>query len=251
MKKIVLLLILFSLMLSAVAIPALAYDWTVGVQVGDWFLYEGALVFWDDFGNADLFPPYAMDYLQVYNETDWMNYTVTGITPGDAGDIVTFEVVYHWTNGTETTSPLDDNMTSSQSMMVIGANLADGTEIREAYNIFVDPIEWPMPARFLNSSILLGTRVTNVLDHPSDIFGNIFYYTYYWDKLTGIQVYFQSNATEVYDLGVDPYSYVSTLELIDSSLTDVIPELTAVVMLSTLVVITIPIVLYRKKKLPN
>ena len=39
MKKTVLLLILFSFMLSAVAVPALAqYDWNVGVQVGDWFL---------------------------------------------------------------------------------------------------------------------------------------------------------------------------------------------------------------------
>lgn len=233
-------------MLSAVVVPALAqYDWDIGVQVGDWFLYEGTLEYWNDYGNETLFPPYALEYLVVYNETDWMNYTVTGITEVEGWDIVTFDVIYHWTNGTETTVALDENVSGSESLMVIGANLADYTEVREAYTLFGF---WPMPARVLNSSILLGTQVTNVLDHEWNIFGNIYYYTYYWDKQTGIQVYFQSNATNVLNMGVDPYDYRCTLELIDSSAGNIVPEFSALVMLATLMVITIPIVLYRRKK---
>ena len=242
MKKKSFLPILFVFMLSAMVVPALAqYDWDVGVQVGDWFLYEGTLEYWEDYGNETLFPPAYLEYLQVYNETDWMNYTVTGITD----NVVTFEVVYHWTNGTETTSTLDDDMYTSMSLMVIGANLADGTEVREEY-LLLD--FWPMPARVLNSSILLGTQVTNVLDHPSDIFGNVFYYTYYWDKQTGIQVYFQNNGTDVTDQWFTPYSYRCKLELTDSKAGNIVPEFSAVVMLATLMVITIPIVLYRRKK---
>jgi hypothetical protein len=240
-------------MLSAMAVPALAqYDWDVGIEVGDWFLYSGTLEHWEDYGNETLFPPAYLEYLQVYNESDWMRYAVTSITPGTGGDIVTFSVLTHWTNGTETTDTVDDNMTSSQSMMVIGANLTDYTEVRPAYSIFGF---WPMPARVLNESIMLvtdnGTRETNVLDHPSDIFGNVFYYTYYWDKETGIQVYFQNNGTDVTDQWFTPYSYRCKMELINSSLGIVIPDLTAVVMLSTLFTMIIPIVLYRRKKRPN
>ena len=172
-----------------------------------------------------------------------MNYTVTGITDS----VVTFEIVYHWTNGTETTSTLDDDMYSSTSLMVIGANLADGTEIRPEYDI----LGWPMPARVLNSSILLGTQVTNVLDYESDIFYQIYYYTYCWDKQTGIQVYFQNNGTDVMDQWLTPFSFRCKLELIDSSAGNVVPEFSAVVMLSTLMIITIPIILCRRKKLPN
>ena len=112
-----------------------------------------------------------------------------------------------------------------------------------------------MPARYLNTSIMLvtdnGTRATNVLDHDSDIFGNIFHYTYYWDKETGIQVYFQNSVTDALDENSKVYSYNCTMELINSSSGIIIPEFTAAVMLSTFVAITIPIVLYRRKKMPN
>ncbi len=75
-----------------------------------------------------------------------MNYTVTDITLGDGSDVLTFDLVYYWKNGTETNSILDDNITSSQSLMVLGANLANYTEILPEYSIS----DWPMPARYLN-----------------------------------------------------------------------------------------------------
>ena len=192
-KRIVSLVALSVLLLSATAVPALAqYDWDVGVEVGDWFLYEPTLILWESEEVA--FPPFYLQYLQTYNESSLMNYTVTDIT----GDIVTFEVEYHWTNGTDTTSMLEENMTSSESLMVIGANLPDGAEIRPEYSILD---MWAMPARYLNESIMLetdtGTRETNVLDHDSDIFNQIYHHTYYWDKETGIQVYHAEQATDV------------------------------------------------------
>jgi len=245
MKKIVSLVALSVLLLSAAAVPALAqYDWDVGVEVGDWFLYEPTLFFYESEEVA--FPPFYLPYLQTYNESSLMNYIVTDIT----GDIITFEVVYHWTNGTETTSTLEEDMTSSESPMVIGANLPNGAEIRPAYDI----MGWPMPARYLNESIMLetdtGTRETNVLDYDRNIFEQIYHHTYYWDKASGIQVYHAEHATDVLNENSQMFSYSCKVELIDSSTGVVIPDLTGPVMLLTLIAITVPtVLLHRRKKL--
>jgi len=151
----------------------------------------------------------------------------------------------------QTTSTLEENMTSSQSLMVIGANLPNGSEIRPAYSILD---MWPMPARYLNESIMLetdtGTRETNILDHDSNIFEQNYHYTYYWDKETGIQVYHAENATDVLNENQQMFSYSCKVELIDSSTGAVIPEFTGPVMLLTLIAITIPtVLLHRRKKL--
>ena len=245
-RRIVSLVALSVLLLSATAVPALAqYDWDVGVEVGDWFLYEPTLILWESEEVA--FPPFYLQYLETYNESSLMNYTIIDIT----GDNVTFEVIYHLTNGTETVDTVADNMTSSERLMVIGANLPDGAEIRPEYSILD---MWPMPARYLNESIMLETetetRETNVLDHDSDIFNQIYHYTYYWDKETGIQVYHAEQATDVLNENQQMFSYECKVELIDSSTGVVIPDLTGPVMLLTLMASTIPIVLlHRRKKL--
>jgi len=247
MKKIILTVLLSVFLLSAMTVPALSqYDWDVGVEVGDWFLYEPTLISYESENVA--FPPAYLEYLQTYDEASLMNYTVTDIT----GDIITFEVVYHWKNGTETTSTLEEDMTSSESLMVIGANLPNSAEIRPAYSILD---MWPMPARYLNESIMLetdtGTRETNVLDHDRNIFEQIYHHTYYWDKETGIQVYHAEHATDVLNQDQQAFSYECKIELIDSSTGVVIPDLTGPVMLLTLIAITIPIVLHKRKTLKH
>jgi hypothetical protein len=241
-----LLVALSALLLSATTIPALAqYNWEIGIEGGNWFLYEPTLISWES--DQVAFPPAYLQYLQTYNESSLMNYTVTDIS----GDVITFEVTYHWTNGTETTTTLEENITSSESLMVIGANLSNGAEIRPAYSMLD---MWPMPARYLNESIILetdiGPRETNVLDYDSNIFEQIYHYTYYWDKETGIQVYHAENATDVLNENQQMFSYSCKVELIDSSTGVVIPDLTGPAMLLTLMSITIPIVLlYKRKKL--
>jgi hypothetical protein len=244
MKKIVLLVALSVLLLSATAVPALAqYDWDVGVEVGDWFLYEPTLIFWES--DEVAFPPTYLQYLQTYDEASLMNYTVTDVT----GYVITFEVVYHWENGTETTSTVEEDMMGSQAPMVIGANLPNGAEIRPEYSLLD---MWPMPARYLNESIMLetdtGTRETNVLDHDSNIFEQIYHYTYYWDKETGIQVYHAEHATDVLNENSQAFSYSCKVVLIDSSTGVILPDLTGSVMLLMLMVITIPIVLLQRRK---
>lgn len=245
MKKIALLVALSMLLLSAMVIPGMAqYDWDVGVQVGDWFLYKGTLVYWES--DEVEFPPTYIAYLQTYNESDWIKYTITGIS----GYVVTFEVLTKWTNGSETTSTLEDDMTSSTTLMVIGANLTNGEEIRPAYSLLD---MWAMPARYLNESIMLntpnGTREMNVLNHTSNIFDQLYHYTYYWDKITGAQVYFEEYATDVLNENQQMFSYRSKFELINSATGVVIPELAGPVMLSALMVITFSIFAHKRKKI--
>lgn len=248
MKKIVLLVTLSVLLLSATVVPVLAqYDWDVGIEVGDWFLYEPTLISWES--EEVTFPPMYIPYLQTYNESSLMNYTVTDI----AGDVITFEVTYHWKNGTQTTTTLEENMTSiDSSLTVIGANLPNGAEIRPEYSILD---MWPMPARYLNESIMLetdtGPREANVLDHDSNIFDQIYHYTYYWDKETGIRVYNAENATDVLNQDYQAFSYECKVELIDSSTGAVIPDLTGPIMLLTLIAITVPLVLLHRRKKPH
>lgn len=248
MRKTIFLAELSILLLSAIAVPVMAqYDWDVGVEVGDWFLYEGTLLYYESENVA--FPPAYLEYLQTYNESDWMKYTVTDITSG-TGANVTFEVLTHWSNGTETTYDFVDNMTSSETLMVIGAGLEDGSEIRPPYSILD---MWDMPARYLDASIMLetdnGTRETNVMDLDSNIFDQIYHYLYYWDKETGIQVYYESYATDVFNQDYQAFSFASKFELVDSSLGIIVPDLTAVIMLSTLVLATIPVLIYKRKEI--
>jgi len=252
MKKIILLTVFSVLLLSVMIVPSLSQEWTVGVNVGDWFTYEGTLVLWEADAGVP-FPPneYAL-ILEEYNVTDWYTYTVTDIV----GSNVTFDVLTHWSNGTETTSILVDNMTSSFTMMVIGANLEPGTHLRD--EIDWEPIiDFPMiwPPRTLNETIMVeleaGTREMNVLDwtHPPT-----FGYTrqiYHWDKENGIQAYYQVESTATDFASGGEYTYIAKFQLVDSSINVlVIPEYhSGTIMLLVFIAITVSIDLYRRKKL--
>ena len=255
MKKKILLIPLAMLLLSAMASPILAqYNWDVGVQVGDWFYYIPTFIVYES--ENVTFPPPNLEYLQMYDETSWMNYTVIGITPSDGGDVVTFDLVHHWKNGTETTSTVDDNMTSSQSLMVLGANLANYTEIRPEYNIS----DWPMPARYLNESKILiinaasytGPREVNVLKHDSNISDQNYHHLYYWDKETGIQVYHEETASYIPAETMGNFSYILKVEMLDSALAHIgvlVPEFTGPIPLLTSMAITITITIpHRRRK---
>jgi hypothetical protein len=251
MKKKILMVLLSGFLLSAMTIPALSqYDWDIGVEVGDTFKYVGTLHLWES--EEVEFPPMYLEYLQTYNESDWLEYTVIDI---DAEN-VTFDITTHWKNGTEIVATMTDNMTSSMSMMVIGANLTEGTEVRAAWTDPTWGIEYE--ARILDAPVMReyfsGPKETNVLIYDQDIFGNIFHYEYLFDKETGIQVYYQNSGIDVLNQDWNEYSYNVTLELIETNVEDwtVIPEFpTGTVMMLVFIAISVSIDLYRRKKLKH
>jgi hypothetical protein len=238
MKKIVVIAGLSILLLVAMAYPAMA-QWDIGVQVGDWFLYEGTLVSWEaDDGVA--FPPFYITALQTYNETNWMNYTITDI---DA-DWVNFTVFTSWTNGSFTTAPFANNITGSSEIMVIGANLTQGELIR--------PTDMFAGDKTLNASIMLntpnGTRETNVLNYSYNFYGSDYNQVYYWDKEYGIQVYYETTGVVPESTYSGAYTYKAKFELVNSSLGVVVPDLTAPILLLTLMSITALVALLQRHK---
>jgi hypothetical protein len=247
MKKILLAILLSVFLLSAMTVPSLAqYDWDVGIDVGDTFKYEGTLVLWESDGAS--FPPMMMDFLQTWNESDWLEYTVTDIEEL----YVTFEVTTHWKNGTETVETKEDNMTSSLSPFVIGANLEEGDEIRAAFT------SWgtEYPTQFLNASVMReyasGPKETNVLIYDTAAFGNHYHSEFLFDKATGMRVYFQYATTDAHDMSGNTYSFNATLELIETNVEGwtVIPEFpTGTAMLLIFIAVTVCVDIYRRKKL--
>ena len=239
MKKIILLAGLSLLLLVGMVAPAQG-QWTIDLQAGDWFKYEGNLLNWTSEEGFE-FPPSFAGYLQTYNESDWIMYTVTDVS---IQDLVNWTVVTHWSNGTETTADMVENVTSSSDIMVIGANMTEGDLIR--------PADFLAGDRILNASIMLdspnGTREMNVLNYASEFFGSTYGHEYYWDALTGIQVLHWMDANASDFMSGATYNYTATFTLIESSTGQVIPDLTGPLLLLATMSITAPIALLLRRK---
>ncbi len=252
MKKTILIVLLSVFLLSALTVPALAQPLDVGVEVGDWFKYERKVTQWesdDPFLPEGYFGPLSL----ADNETNFVLYTVTDITPYDGYSNVTFTITYDWKNGSETEGELEEMVsTASTGIFLIGANMEEGDLVSDAWDFFGF---FDYPPRYLNASIdreyLDETRETNVCEYHVDIMGTPYDYTFMWDKATGIRVYYE-NWGDVPAMFTGAYEYTVIWELLDSSVEGlVIPDLTGPVMLLTLIAITIPIVLHKRKTLKH
>jgi hypothetical protein len=245
MKKVILVMLLAVFMLSAMAVPSLSQDVTVGVSVGDWFMYEGDLVLWEADDGVP-FPPHQMySFLQTWNESDWQKRTVTNVS----GTTVTYEIVTHYKNGTEVTQTVDEGVTSAFTYYAIGANLGPGDQARAS--IFGDPM-------ILNETIDREygdiTRETNYCEwssfysNPLPTLYDVYTHDdFYWDKATGILAEWVYNGSLSMAEGNATYSVIQ--KLIDANVW-VIPEFpTGTVMLLVFVAVTVCVDIYRRKKL--
>lgn len=242
MKRLVLITGLSMLLLVVMVVPAAAQE-DVGVEVGDWFEYERKITQWEstmEFLPPDYFGPLSL----ADNETNWVRYTVTDIVD----DTINFTVTYNWKNGTETEDSMVENVTDG-SLFAIGANMTEGEMVSDEFDFFGTLY----PARYLNASIMLdnpnATRETNVLNYSINLFGNPYDYFFYWDKETGMRVYYENHG-DVAPFGANPaYVYTVVWELVDSSVEDLlVPDLTVPILLLTMISITVPIVLLRRRK---
>ena len=242
MKKIVFLTGFSVLLLLAITFPALAQPLDVGVQVGDWFKYEAKVTQWE---STDPFLPegYIGPLSLADNETNYILYNVTDITPGDGGSNVTFTVTYDWKNGSVTEALYTENVsTANTQIFMIGANMTEGEMVSDTWDFFGF---FTYPPRYINETILFenddGIRETNVLDYPINIGGTPYEYTFYWDKETGMRLYYYNHG-DVPAIFTAAYEYTVVWELIESSYETVyVPELTAPVMLLAFVAITVTI----------
>jgi len=154
----------------------------VGVAVGDWWRFEVDFTW--------LTTPYPNDWYDLANNTDWMKCTVLDVL----GTNVTFQQLYHLTNGTERAASGLIDITTGQSnasssymicpYMVISANLTVGepmfTEVYP-YN------QWNINATI--SRTYAGTNIeTNFLNVSSPSSEVVLYFA----KDTGILCEFES-----------------------------------------------------------
>lgn len=255
MKKTILIVLLSVFLLSALTVPALAQDLDVGVEVGDWFKYEAKVTQWES--DMEFLPPDFVGPLTLAdNETNYILYTVTDITPVDGGNNVTFTITYDWKNGSVTEGTYEESVTTAnQQIFMIGANMEEGDMVSDTFD-FLGMGFFDYPVRYINETIDFenpdGTRETNVVECSIEIFGSPYDYLFYWDKATGMRLYYEEHGDVVAFGEQDAYVYTRIWELVESSVeTLYIPDLTGPIMLLTLIAITIPIVLHKRKTLKH
>ena len=236
------------LLLVAMAAPTMAQV-TVGVEVGDWFQYEAKVLNWDS--DMEFLPEgYLGPLTLAENETNWIKYTVTDVVDEN----VTFLVTYDWKNGstTDETVTLDVDPSVNQDIFMIGANMTEGDMVSDTFD-FLNLGMFQYPARYITSTEDLenpnATRETNVLIYPINILGADYNYTFWWDRATGMRVYYY-NEGDVPTIGEQlPYSYAVEWRLVDSSVDGLlIPDLTGPILLLTIMSITVPVALLHRRR---
>jgi len=252
-KKTALLVALSALLLSAMIAPVLAGPSDVVINVGDWFKYERKVPRWESI-DPFLVEGYIGPLSLADNQTNYVLYTVTDITPSGSANNVTFLVTYNWKNGSETTETMVESVSNaSTGIFMIGANMNAGDMVSDWW-LFFDFMDYP--PRYINETFDFvnpdGTRPTNKLEYNDfEIFGSLYNYTFWFDKATGIRVYYL-NEGNVVEFG-EQAAYIYTVEwnLVESSISGMyIPEVfTTIAMLVILSASTASIVLYRRKKL--
>jgi hypothetical protein len=254
MKKKALLFALSVLLLSAMIAPVLAGPTDVVVQVGDWFKYEARVTQWisdDPFLPEGYYGPLSL----ADNQTNYILYTVTAITPVTGATNVTFSITYNWKNGSVTTGTLEESVsTASQDIFMIGANMNAPAKVSDTFD-FLGMGFFQYPERTITRTFdyanPTATRATNECNYTIDIMGSIYNYTMWWDKATGIRIYYQ-NYGNVGAMFTAAYEYTVVYKLVDSNIAGLpyIPEMyTPIMLLLMLGASTISIVLYRRKKL--
>jgi hypothetical protein len=241
------------LLLSAMIPPAAAGSLDVGVKVGDWFKYQRKVTKWV---STDPFLPdgYIGPLSLADNQTTSVLYTVTAIAPDPSipANNVTFSITYNWQNGSVTTDTLVEAVsTANTDIFEIGANMAAGQMVSDTWSFFGF---FDYPQRFINRTFdrptSTGTAATNELNYSVTIFGSDYNYTFWWDKATGMEVYFE-NSGDVAAFFTAAYQYTVVYTLVDSSIAGlVVPEYsTGLLMLLVLTASAVPIVLHRRKKI--
>ena len=246
MKKKALILALSLLLLFPMIAPVMAGPTDVVVQVGDWFKYEARVTQWI---SEDPFLPdgYIGPLSLADNQTNWILYTVTAITPVNEpvanSKNVTFTITYNWKNGSETTSTLVETVsTANQDLFMIGADMNAPAKVSDAYS-FMGFFDYPERTitRTFDYANPITTRATNECNYTIDIFGSPYDYSMWWDKATGIRVYYQNHGN-VAAFMTAAYEYTVVYKLVDSSISSLlyVPETFApllLLLLSTAAVI--------------
>jgi len=242
-SKIILLTSLSIFLLSATILATLAQARTVGVNISDSFTHEVS-VEWSTNDTGTTFPPTYAPWLEPFNQTEWMQCTISGIT----GTNVSAQLTQHFKNGTDLTRPgwLDidtgegsneTTTTADMPMLLISPNLETNDTLYTTGDFASFRINETITRYYPG-----GPRDTNHLNLTYEVvYVNGGTMTlrqtsnYYWDKTTGVLVEMSMQVTN------QTNQYLTTWALF-TNITDsniwTIPEHTPLTILATLLALT-------------
>jgi uncharacterized protein YheU (UPF0270 family) len=235
MKKTMLAVLFSAFMLAAMGAPSLSQESVPGVAAGDYFVYEGFFVH----NTTNSFLPIAEQLLpyMFWNETDYVTYTVIGVT----GTNITFEAVLEYSNGTEVTETVVEDVTNPVNYLCIGAGLESG-------DVFIADDGYGSGTLQINETINVdyGMEIRETNYHASTTSVEAVIMRQYWfDLQCGFLA--RQVLTAEYTEGTDNSTTEFTLMLME---TNVIPEFSVgTVMLLVFVAVTVCVDIYRRKRL--
>jgi len=244
-KKIVLLTLVLTLLLSAMVVTSSAQTRTVGVNVGDWIKFGDINVTWSSNDPNATKIWYGMD-LERYNETEWGKGQIMQVS----GTNVTIQYTERFKDSTEETSSVwidIDTGDGNATLMIISANLNENDALYTSGDYSTYLINETITRVYPDT-----TRETNHINMtygpynytiPPDTEVYFFYsMNFYWDRATGILV------EDSFEMTNQTGEYLTTWS-IDFKITEssvwVVPEfpsLTSILLI--LVVLTTAIVIY-------
>jgi hypothetical protein len=188
----------FSLVMSASAQTR-----TVGVNVGNKFRYSVDASWSSDDPNAT-----APSYLEDYNNTEWLEVSITAIS----GTNITGNDTRRYLNGTETTVDVYVDVYDGHgplTLFFISANLTVGD------SLYTYPWDYMLINETVPKTYLSGVRDTNYVNTTSYGTSNT-NNSMYWDKLTGVLV--DLCVENTYQIGNYTYSWSVEFQIISSDL---------------------------------
>ena len=220
----------------------LAQPRTVGVSVGEWFMYGDISVHWSSNDPNATIP----DYLVEFNDTEYATISIVNFVNTN----VTVDMTTHYKNGSdEITGGFVDVETGdgdNATMLIISANLNENDTIYTSGMYSTWRINETITRIYPDS-----VRETNHLNVTMEYtMPPIYQYTslnYYWDRPTGMLVEMSQNLTQ--QMGENITTASMSIRITDSDVW-VIPEFpTSTTIILALAVLTTATILLRRKKL--
>jgi hypothetical protein len=207
-----------------------------GVFQGNTFTYD-VNAFWSSNDPSAVAPADLLDI----NKTEYYRVTITAVS----GAEITTQSVWHFTNGTETstvgTINVETGVTNGGFWAIVAGNLGVNDRLHPSGSNYITVNETG------TRDYLGGARETNHLIlnlQGSDTGGDyVEYVDYYFDKITGMLV--QLNDAKVYS---SPTMTITTFWKIKDSNVWVVPEFPSTLIVPLLMAITMLAVIVYKKK---
>jgi hypothetical protein len=242
-RRAILVVLLSSFLFAHIEVQVHAQPRTVGLSVGNWFVYGSIEVAWNS-NDTDVVAPV---FLKVLNETERELIMIEGIS----NTLVTARTTDHYINGTEKTygGSIDVNIgTGNMTLMVISANLGPDDPVYTFGSYSTWKINETTTGTYPDGDRQVNHL--NITDQRST--GSSYFYgsaNYYWDRLTGMLV--ETSGMLMNRTGVYYTSWSMHFRITESSIW-VVTEFPSLLILPLFIGTTLwTAILYRRRRLED